>query len=211
MFWDKVAGIYDLFGNVYNGKVDRKMCEIVSSAIRPEDTVLECACGTGMISVRIAPRCRKLVATDFSEGMLKQTKKKCAGLANVEVCRADITNLAFPDESFDAAVAANVIHLLDDPYQALSELDRVVKPGGRLIIPTYVNSEKTGKESGFSKTVGKAGADFKQQFTYSVYRAFFEKAGYSEIETTLIKGRVPCAVAVIVKPKRVERGISENA
>ncbi len=47
-----------------------------------------------------------------------------------------------PDESFDVVIAANVIHLLDDPYKALSELDRVCRPGGKLIIPTYVNKDK---------------------------------------------------------------------
>ena len=59
--------------------------------------------------------------------------------------------------------------------------------------------EKTGKTGGVVKAIGKAGADFKQQFTYSNYRAFFEKAGYRKIETELIQGRVPCAVAIITK------------
>ena len=91
------------------------------------------------------------------------------------------------------------LFLLDHPYQALAELDRVSKTGGRLIIPTYVNREKTGKTGSVVKAIGKAGADFKQQFTYSNYRAFFEKAGYRKIETELIRGHVPCAVAIITK------------
>lgn len=49
-----------------------------------------------------------------------------------------------------------VIHLLDDPYKALSELDRVCKAGGKMIIPTYVNKDKA---KGFDKTIDKAGAD----------------------------------------------------
>ncbi len=65
MFWDRVAGIYDLFGNVYNGKVDRELCRVVASQIGPGDSVLECACGTGMISVHIAWKCRHLIATDW--------------------------------------------------------------------------------------------------------------------------------------------------
>ena len=196
MFWDRVAGIYDLFGMVYNGKVDRELCRIVASQIGPEDDVLECACGTGMISVFIARKCRHLTATDFSEGMLKKARKKCAAFENTEFRRADVLSLAFPDAQFDAVVAANVIHLLDEPYRALSEMDRVVKPGGKLIIPTYVNKDKAKK---LDKSIDKAGANFKQDFTYVTYREFFDRAGYKTIRTKLIDGRVPCTVAVITK------------
>ena len=75
-FWDQVAGIYDLFVNVINRKTHRKLKIIVSSLIRPEDDVLECACGTGFLSAVIAPRCRHLTATDFSAKMLNKAKKK---------------------------------------------------------------------------------------------------------------------------------------
>ena len=196
MFWDRVSGVYDLFGKVYNGKVNRQMCRTVAKEVGTDDRVLECACGTGLITAAVAGKCSKLVATDYSEGMLKQTRKKCGSYPNVEIRTADILNLPFPDESFDAVIAANVIHLLDDPYKALSELDRVCRPGGKLIIPTYVNKDKA---KGFDKTIDKAGADFKQDFTYESYRAFFAGAGYTKIRTRLIDGRVPCAIAVITK------------
>ena len=196
MFWDRVSGVYDLFGKVYNGKVNREMCRTVAAEAKSEDRILECACGTGLITVAVAGKCRELVATDCSEGMLKQTRKKCGSYPNVEIRVADILNLPFSDESFDAVIAANVIHLLDDPYKALSELDRVCRPGGKLIIPTYVNKDKA---KGFDKTIDKAGADFKQDFTYESYQAFFAGAGYMKIRTRLIDGRVPCAIAVISK------------
>ncbi len=196
MFWDKVSGIYDLFGKIYNGKVNREMCSTVAQEIKADDFVLECACGTGLITAAVAGKCRKLLATDYSEGMLKQARKKCGASPIVEIRSADILHLPFPDELFDAVIAANVIHLLDDPYKALSELDRVCKPGGKLIIPTYVNKDKA---KGFDKTIDKAGADFKQDFTYDSYQKFFSKAGYKNIRASLIDGRVPCAVAVITK------------
>jgi hypothetical protein len=47
--------------------------------------------------------------------------------------------------------------------------------------------------------VGKAGADFKRQFTYDSYKEFIEDAGYKNVEYSLIEGKIPCAVAVITK------------
>lgn len=72
MFWDNVAWVYDIFANVINRKANRALCTAVAALIRPEDEVLECACGTGLLSGVIAGRCRSLVATDFSENMLRR-------------------------------------------------------------------------------------------------------------------------------------------
>lgn len=199
MFWDKIAGVYDLFGYFYNGKANKELCNEVISHIENKDVVLECACGTGMISEKIATKCKRLVATDYSEGMLKQTRKKCKKYNNVEIRKADITKLDFPDNSFDVVVAANIIHLLDEPYKTVEELNRVCKIGGIIIIPTYVNKEKKEDINNFVKTVDKVGAEFKQQFTYTSYINFIKDTGHDVIETKLINERIPCAIAVIKK------------
>ena len=202
MFWDNVAGAYDIFVNVINRKTHQKLKRIVSSLIEPDNTVLECACGTGLLSAVIAPKCRQLTATDYSEKMLNKAKKNCAVFQNITFSKADITALSYPDGSFDKVVAGNVIHLLDNPMTALSELNRVCKDGGMLIIPTYMNKSAKGKTSGFAATVGKAGADFKRQFTVESYERFFRGAGYSDVEVSLADGRIPCAVAVMRKAIR---------
>ena len=59
---------------MYNGKVYSGTGEKVAEFIEPTDTVLEYACGTGAISIYIAPRCRRLIATDFAAGMLRQVQ-----------------------------------------------------------------------------------------------------------------------------------------
>ena len=83
--------------------------------------------------------------------------------------------------------------------QALRELDRVCRPGGRLIIPTYMNRTDKGTTNRVSGAIGKAGADFKREFTPDTYRQFFAEAGYPDAEYTLCEGRIPCAVAVLQK------------
>lgn len=199
MFWDQVAGVYDLFVNVINRKTHTQLKKIVSELISSEDVILECACGTGLLSAVIAPKCRQLTATDFSGKMLMKAKKNCADFHNITFMEADITALSFPDKSFDKVVAGNVIHLLDQPLKALGELNRVCKDNGVLIIPTYMNKDSKGKTSGFAGAVGKAGADFKRQFTEDSYRQFFLDAGYPDVKVTLADGRIPCAVAIMKK------------
>ena len=199
MFWDKAAGVYDIFVNVINRKTHKKLKTIVSQLIEPEDAVLECACGTGLLSAVIAPRCKHLTATDFSIKMLKKAEKNCAAFHNITFMEVDIISLPFPDNSFDKAVAGNVIHLLDNPLTALGELNRVLRDHGMLIIPTYMNKDSKGKTSGFAGAVGKAGADFKRQFTVDSYKQFFRDAGYPDVKIKLAEGRIPCAVAVMKK------------
>ena len=199
MFWDRVAWGYDVFANGINRRANRAMCAAVAEQIEPEDEVLECACGTGLLTGVIAARCRALTATDFSEKMLAQAERKYANCRNVRFAQADITKLDYPDGRFDAVVAANVIHLLDEPLQALRELDRVCRPGGRLIIPTYMNRTAKGTTNRVSGAIGRTGADFKREFTLESYQAFFAAAGYTDARYTLCEGRIPCAVAVLKK------------
>ena len=110
--------------------------------------------------------------------------------------RADITNIKCRNDRFDKVVAGNVIHLLPDPGKALTELERVVKPGGKIIIPTYINMSK--KSAGFAvKFIEFLGADFKKQFDMESYKAFFQEMGYDNVEYHVVNGRMPCAIAVI--------------
>ena len=201
MFWDKVAWAYDIFANGINRKANRALCAAVAQWIGAEDEVLECACGTGLLSGVIAERCRRLVATDFSAKMLQQARRKLRAYENVTFEEADILRLRYPDGQFDAVVAANVIHLLDEPYTALRELDRVCRPGGTIIIPTYMNRTERGTTNRVSGAIGKAGANFKREFTLGSYRQFFTDAGYADVCYKLCEGRIPCAVAVIRKPR----------
>ncbi len=201
MFWDNVAWVYDVFANIINRKANKALCAAVEGLVSSSDDVLECACGTGLLTGVIAPHCKSLIATDFSAKMLERAEKKYGKYGNVRFEQANILRLAYPDGRFDTVIAANVIHLLDEPYQALHELERVCRPGGKIIIPTYMNQTDKGKTNGVSDAIGKAGADFKREFTLDTYKRFFSDAGYTDASYVLCEGKIPCAVAVLQRGK----------
>lgn len=198
MFWNTISGIYDFVENTFNGKVNKDIAQYVANLIDANDNVLECACGTGMFSLPIAKRCKRLTATDFADKMLSQARKKCKDLPNVLFELADITRLNYEDETFDKVVAANVIHLLDNPTAAMSELMRVCKKGGVVIIPTYIN-ESTKTSSVAAKFFNVLGANFKHEFSSATYRDFFRSMGYDVEKYYTAQGRMPCCAAVIRK------------
>ena len=196
MFWDKVSGVYDLFENIYNKSVYQSTGESVAKYIKNTDRVLECACGTGAISIFIAPVCEELIVSDYSVGMLKQAKKKLKNYDNIDYRRVDITDIKAKDNSFDVVVAGNVIHLLPDPQRAMNELTRVCKDGGRLVIPTYINGDE-GTNKLAVKFLEKLGASFKCQFDAESYEKFFEDMGYENVTYEVVRGRMSCDIAVI--------------
>ena len=198
MFWNRISGIYDFVENTFNGKVNKDIVQYVANQIDADDNVLECACGTGMFSLPIARRCKSLTATDFADKMLRQAQNKCKDLPNIRFELADITRLNYNDECFDKVVAANVIHLLDNPSAAMSELMRVCKTGGLVIIPTYIN-ESTKAASAAAKFFNILGANFKREFSAKTYQEFFKEMGYDVNEYYTAQGRMPCCAAIIRK------------
>ncbi len=198
MIWDKFAGIYDISETLYNKEVYTNLGKRVAQEIDEGDLVLECACGTGAISKYIAPKCRLLVATDLSRGMMVEAQKNCDNLTNIKFRYADIMHINCRDERFDKAVAGNVIHLLDEPYKAINELLRVCKTGGKVIIPTYINKENASQEL-VADALRLAGVDFRHEFTFESYKEFFREGGYENVRFDVIRGRMDCALAIITK------------
>ena len=198
MFWNTFSLVYDFVENTFNGKVNRSIVNYVANLIDSNDNVLECACGTGIFSVKIAPCCKTLIATDFAEKMLRKARKKCKDFSNVKFANADITMLDYSDESFDKVLAANVIHIVEEPKMAMSELWRVCKPGGKIIIPTYITHNI--KSANFSiKFFNFLGAGFQQMFNYESYKEFFNSMGYEVSNYYTASGRMPCCAAIIEK------------
>jgi len=82
----------------------------------------------------LAARHQQVTALDFSEGMVNAARAKTRHLNNIMIHEGDITSIEFPDDSFDAVTSVNVLYNIVAAEQAVKELCRVLKPGGKLVI-----------------------------------------------------------------------------
>lgn len=105
---------------------------------RIDDYAVDLGAGTGLLALAIAPRVRELVAVDISEQMLAKLDDAAAadGVHNVEPVVADLRRLPLEDESATLVVSNYAFHHLDDAGKelALTEVRRVLVPGGRMVV-----------------------------------------------------------------------------
>ena len=199
-FWDRVAGLYDLF-EWSNRKVNAAARARVGELVPAGACVLDCAAGTGEFSLAVAKRAGSVLCTDQSEAMLARARKKVRtrGLSNVTFARRDLTALSDPDGSFDAVIAANVLHLLPQPEVAVRELWRVVAPGGRLILPTYLQGKAGAAYGSMIKIYQGVGFHYEHAFTPETYREFLERLKLAPVALEVIPGGVPEGIGILEK------------
>ncbi|HEY5368992.1 MAG TPA: bifunctional demethylmenaquinone methyltransferase/2-methoxy-6-polyprenyl-1,4-benzoquinol methylase UbiE [Hanamia sp.] len=139
--FDKIAFRYDFLNRFLSAGIDvgwRKKAIKLLLPMHPEK-ILDVATGTGdfaLTSYEIL-KPEKITGIDISEGMLELGRKKIikAGLANrIELLNGDSEAILFEDNSFDAVTVAFGVRNFENLEQGLSEIKRVLKPGGRLII-----------------------------------------------------------------------------
>lgn len=203
-FWDRIAGLYDL-AEWTNRRANRAAVERVAQLVPAGARVLDCATGTGEFSLAAAKRAKRVLCTDLSQPMLERAAAKAAkrGLSNVDFAQRDLTALPEGDGSFDVVIAANVLHLLAEPEAAARELWRVTAPGGRLILPTYLQGRTGAAAGAMIKIYQGVGFHYEHAFTPETYRAFLEGLELGTVTLEIIEGRVPEGLAVL---ERSEKG-----
>jgi ubiquinone/menaquinone biosynthesis C-methylase UbiE len=105
--------------------------------VRPGERVLDVGCGPGFYCAELAEEvgpAGSVVGVDGSEAMLALARRRCEGLANVELRAADATALGVADADFDAALCVQVLEYVADTRAGLAQLHRALKPGGRVLV-----------------------------------------------------------------------------
>jgi demethylmenaquinone methyltransferase/2-methoxy-6-polyprenyl-1,4-benzoquinol methylase len=142
----RIAGRYDLINDLQSFGLHRHWKKRVVKEARPQagERALDVCCGTGDIALELARKGLEVTALDFSERMLEIARKrqnKGAQLARMQFVSGDAQSLPFPDGTFDIVTIGYGLRNLTDWETGLREMQRVSKPGGRMVILEFGKPE----------------------------------------------------------------------
>lgn len=186
--WDMYAPMY----NVFMAK-DHRAYATINQRIRKiiaGKKVLELATGTGLIAKNVASAADMMIATDYSKKMIMQAKKGTYS-RNLRFAVADATDLPYADNSFDVIIISNALHIMPDPDKALAEIDRVLKPNGVLVAPTFIHGNMPITKRMLSKGMSVVGFQTENKWSSNQYKAFLEDHGFAVKNSRVLDASFP--------------------
>ncbi|MFH1647996.1 MAG: methyltransferase domain-containing protein [Chloroflexota bacterium] len=137
--YDRNAALYDLIEGVVERTRYSRWRQMLWSKVEGQE-VLEVGVGTGK-NFPYYPENASVTAVDFSEGMLRRARDKAARLGvKVRLLTMDVQDLQFEDDSFDTVLGSFVFCSVPDPVRGLTEVARVCRPGGKVLLLEHVLS-----------------------------------------------------------------------
>ncbi len=126
---------------------------VTAANAEPDDTVLDVACGGGLVARAFAPHVRHATGIDVTPAMLDTARKAAAeqGLANTSWDQGDVTTLPYADGAFTIVATRFSFHHFLDPLAVLREMARVCAPGGRIVVADSCPSEDAAKAAAFNR------------------------------------------------------------
>ena len=186
--------VWDLYAPIYEKamRMDKKYYQYMYDRIPKQiidKEVLEIATGPGLLAKHVAHASKSMIATDYSDGMIKEARKgNYPAKLKFEV--ADATDLPYVDNSFNVVLIANALHVMPDPQKALSEIDRVLCKDGLLIAPNFVGHKKGVVSKIWSGILKLAGIRFDHQWTPDEYLIWLENHGWKVAFSKLLPSRI---------------------
>jgi SAM-dependent methyltransferase len=152
---------------------------VAAGAPGPDDTVLDVACGGGIIVCAFAPHVKHATGIDMTPAMLEQSRKLAAqkAVGNVDWKQGDVATLPFPDASFSIVVTRFSFHHFLDPLAVFREMARVCKPGGRVVVVDMYASEEPTKAAEWNKLEKLRDPSHVRCLTLSELKALFGEVG----------------------------------
>ncbi|WP_215223907.1 class I SAM-dependent methyltransferase [Echinicola shivajiensis] len=154
----------------------------ISSASK-SDKVLDIACGSGIVSCEFAKYASHVTGIDMTQGMLDEAEKLQArnNLTNVAWQIGNVESLPYEDDSFSIVISRFGFHHFLDPFKVLSEMKRVCKPEGKvLVVDVSLPDSKINKYNEMEKN-----RDYSHVAALSLteFSRLFEKVGYKNLNT----------------------------
>ena len=106
-------------------------------ALQPGEKVFDIGCGVGFLAHELALKVGetgKVVGIDQNPEMIRHSQQRCEGLPQIEFNEGDASQLPAEDQAFDAVSCTQVLLYVKDVSKVLTEMRRILKPGGRLVI-----------------------------------------------------------------------------
>ncbi len=196
--WDLYAPIYEIAMRS-DRKIYQFMYDRIPAVIKEKD-VLEIATGPGLLAKHVASAAERMVATDYSDGMIAEAKKgECPDNLTFEV--ADATSLPYEDESFDSVLISNALHVMPEPEKALEEIDRVLRHGGILIAPNFVEHKAGFGSRLWSGILTLAGIKFEHQWSGEEYLSWLESHSWRVTFSKLMAARISLMYTECIRKK----------
>src|SRR6266851_5727157 len=126
---------------------------VAAAQAGPDDTVLDVACGGGIVVCGFAPHVKHATGIDMTPAMLERARSLAAekGLANVNWQEGDVGHLPYPDGAFTIVVTRFAVHHFPDPSAVFGEMVRVCAPGGRIVVVDTCASPDPRKAAEFNR------------------------------------------------------------
>lgn len=137
-FWDRRAANYDAQVGVFYRETYEMTSERMKKYLRPTDTVMDFACGTGIVTLAVAPAVKRVQGIDISGEMLRCAREKAAErkIENVTLSQLDIFDASLAPGSFDAVLACNVLLYVEQRAEVLARICALLRPGGMFLSAT---------------------------------------------------------------------------
>lgn len=154
-YFDQVAQQWDAMRkSFFSDRVREKAYAV--AGVQAGKTAADIGAGTGFITEGLVTRGLRVVAIDQSEAMLAEMRKRFGGEIDCRLGGAEA--LPIPKEAVDYAFANMYLHHVDEPPQAISEMARILKPGGKLVIADldehhfeFLKTEQSDRWMGFKR------------------------------------------------------------
>lgn len=191
-FWNSFSGRYDNFIKYTLGNTYRILYKNLKEDVTLADQVLEVATGTGLLTFEICRQVKYIDAIDTSPEMIRIAKVKQAekNFINIDFRIGNISDLPFREKTFDVVLASNVLHLLSDPNRALFEINRVLKPNGKAILPTFCHGENIISRT-ISFLMSLSGIKIRNKWSTESFKYFVESSGFKILRFEVIQGKIP--------------------
>lgn len=203
-FWDWTAKTYDSSTQREEGdEWYSKMGERLSTRLEPHHKVLDFACGTGILTFKIAGAVKEVHGIDTSPRMIELAHQRARerAVGNVQFSRRTIFDEALGAASFDVVLAFNVLHLVEDPGAVLRRAGELTRPGGLVVSVTPCAGDAGRAVRMLLSLPNKIGLlPYFHKLRIADVSALVSEAGLEVVESDVLQDTVPSSFVIAQKP-----------